>query len=221
MSGRRGGRARRSVSNDESPEPEPKRKRASQQPSTSQETADSDDYEPGSWECSVCTYRNRYEAFKCEVCEARKGTSTRKPRLNQSVVIQQQALVHSLAVQQQHTSLLPTYSHGKAGMRTAAPASRRAATTPRRRCPCGRPKRTPKEKKEKERPLVPIPEHLIVRSSAKKRSITVNGFTVTITEFEARKPPAKRTPDPKKREPKKGGGACMIPPAYLFPFCCL
>ncbi|KAI6195561.1 hypothetical protein M3Y99_01901200 [Aphelenchoides fujianensis] len=203
MSGRRGGRARRSVSHDESPEPEPKRKRASQQPSTSQETADSDDYEPGSWECSVCTYRNRYEAFKCEVCEARKGTSTRKPRLNQSVVIQQQALVHSLAVQQQQTSLLPPTVARKsrnADSRSRFSPGSNDSSSP---VPVRPSKRTPKEKKEKERLLVPIPDHLIVRSSAKKRSITVNGFTVTITEFEARKPPAKRTPDPKKREPKK------------------
>ncbi|KAI6173690.1 RanBP2-type domain-containing protein [Aphelenchoides besseyi] len=101
MSGRRGRNRRSSSQDDESPEPEIKRtKRVSQQQSTSQEAVDSDDYEPGSWECSVCTFRNRYEAFKCEMCESRKGTSTRKPRLNQTVVIQQQALAHSLVVQQ-------------------------------------------------------------------------------------------------------------------------
>lgn len=27
--------------------------------------------EPGSWECTVCTFRNRYEAFKCEICDTR------------------------------------------------------------------------------------------------------------------------------------------------------
>ena len=31
----------------------------------------------GSWDCSFCTYRNRSEAFKCEMCNIRKGTSTR------------------------------------------------------------------------------------------------------------------------------------------------
>ena len=30
---------------------------------------DSDDI--GSWECTVCTYRNRFEAFKCEMCDTR------------------------------------------------------------------------------------------------------------------------------------------------------
>jgi len=31
----------------------------------------------GKWECSVCTYNNKAEAFKCEMCDTRKGTSTR------------------------------------------------------------------------------------------------------------------------------------------------
>ncbi|CAG0889301.1 unnamed protein product [Cyprideis torosa] len=35
-----------------------------------------------SWDCSVCTYKNRPEAFKCSMCDTRKGTSTRKPRPN-------------------------------------------------------------------------------------------------------------------------------------------
>lgn len=47
--------------------------------------------EAGYWDCSVCTYRNNAEAFKCEICDVRKGTSTRKPRLNAQVVEQQKA----------------------------------------------------------------------------------------------------------------------------------
>ncbi|XP_020790871.2 YY1-associated factor 2-like [Boleophthalmus pectinirostris] len=34
----------------------------------------------GHWDCSVCTFRNSAEAFKCLMCDVRKGTSTRKPR---------------------------------------------------------------------------------------------------------------------------------------------
>uniref|UniRef100_A0A0K0D7V5 RanBP2-type domain-containing protein n=1 Tax=Angiostrongylus cantonensis TaxID=6313 RepID=A0A0K0D7V5_ANGCA len=30
-----------------------------------------DDCDAGSWECTVCTYRNRFEAFKCEMCDTR------------------------------------------------------------------------------------------------------------------------------------------------------
>ncbi|CAG2167541.1 unnamed protein product [Oppiella nova] len=43
------------------------------------------------WDCSVCTYRNSYEAFKCLMCDVRKGTSTRKPRINPEMVAQQVA----------------------------------------------------------------------------------------------------------------------------------
>lgn len=45
----------------------------------------------GSWDCSVCTYKNSPEAYKCEMCDVRKGTSTRKPRLNAQLVAQQVA----------------------------------------------------------------------------------------------------------------------------------
>ncbi|EPB77873.1 Zn-finger in Ran binding protein [Ancylostoma ceylanicum] len=59
-----------------------------------------DECDAGSWECTVCTYRNRFEAFKCEMCDTRKGTSTRKPRLNENVV-QMQKVVQNFVVQQQ------------------------------------------------------------------------------------------------------------------------
>jgi len=39
-------------------------------------------FEDTLWECSACTYRNNPEAFKCSMCGIRKGTSTRKPKLN-------------------------------------------------------------------------------------------------------------------------------------------
>jgi len=45
------------------------------------------------WDCSVCTFRNNAEAFKCSMCDVRKGTSTRKPRLNPDIVAAQQAQV--------------------------------------------------------------------------------------------------------------------------------
>ncbi|XP_038637150.1 YY1-associated factor 2 isoform X5 [Scyliorhinus canicula] len=31
----------------------------------------------GHWDCSVCTFKNSAEAFKCSMCDVRKGTSTR------------------------------------------------------------------------------------------------------------------------------------------------
>ncbi|BFZ08279.1 hypothetical protein BsWGS_11318 [Bradybaena similaris] len=47
--------------------------------------------EDGFWDCSVCTYKNSPEAYKCEMCDVRKGTSTRKPRINPQLVAQQKA----------------------------------------------------------------------------------------------------------------------------------
>ncbi|XP_068598805.1 RING1 and YY1-binding protein B [Brachionichthys hirsutus] len=47
--------------------------------------------EDGYWDCSVCTFRNTAEAFKCSICDVRKGTSTRKPRINSQLVAQQVA----------------------------------------------------------------------------------------------------------------------------------
>ncbi|XP_034031988.1 YY1-associated factor 2-like [Thalassophryne amazonica] len=43
----------------------------------------------GYWDCSVCTFRNSAEAFKCMMCDVRKGTSTRKPRPVSQLVAQQ------------------------------------------------------------------------------------------------------------------------------------
>ncbi|XP_062585070.1 RING1 and YY1-binding protein-like [Saccostrea cucullata] len=45
----------------------------------------------GSWDCSVCTFQNPAEAYKCEMCDVRKGTSTRKPRLSAQIAAQQVA----------------------------------------------------------------------------------------------------------------------------------
>jgi len=45
--------------------------------------------EDNDWDCSVCTYRNTEEAFKCLMCDVRKGTSTRKPRISPQIAAQQ------------------------------------------------------------------------------------------------------------------------------------
>ncbi|VDP31456.1 unnamed protein product [Schistosoma margrebowiei] len=52
--------------------------------------------EDDKWDCSVCTYINPKESYKCEICHTRKGTSTRKPRLNTQVVEQQQLIAQTI-----------------------------------------------------------------------------------------------------------------------------
>ena len=58
-----------------------RRKRSSQKGGADEDT----------WDCSVCTFKNNAEAFKCSMCGTSKGTSTRKPRLNPDIVAFQQA----------------------------------------------------------------------------------------------------------------------------------
>jgi cobalamin biosynthesis Mg chelatase CobN len=43
----------------------------------------------GWWDCSLCTYRNSAEKFKCEICDLRRGTSTRKPRCSTDTIVAQ------------------------------------------------------------------------------------------------------------------------------------
>lgn len=57
--------------------------------------SDSDDddltEEENAWACSVCTYRNSSDAFKCQMCDVRKNFSSRKPRINPKLLVQQVA----------------------------------------------------------------------------------------------------------------------------------
>jgi len=63
------------------------------------------------WDCSVCTFRNTAEAFKCLMCNVRKGTSTRKPRLNSALVSAQQIQLPGSS--NQHGSKSSKLSRGK------------------------------------------------------------------------------------------------------------
>uniref|UniRef100_A0A7E4VX05 RanBP2-type domain-containing protein n=1 Tax=Panagrellus redivivus TaxID=6233 RepID=A0A7E4VX05_PANRE len=82
------------------------------------------------WDCTACTFANRFEAFVCDICGTRKGTSTRKPRLNPNVV-QQQALAQALALsqdkekrrQQRNSSRVEKNAGGGAGSRPSSAAS--------------------------------------------------------------------------------------------------
>lgn len=63
-----------------------------------------------SWDCSVCTYKNTAGAFKCQMCDTRKGTSTRKPKINQQQIVIHQAsqqLNQSLARKQKSPRQTP------------------------------------------------------------------------------------------------------------------
>lgn len=39
---------------------------------TDESEPEPEDYDPtASWDCTVCTFKNRFEAFKCEICDTR------------------------------------------------------------------------------------------------------------------------------------------------------
>ncbi|KAM0729090.1 YY1-associated factor 2 [Formica fusca] len=137
------------------------------------------------WDCSVCTFRNTAEAFKCLMCDVRKGTSTRKPRINPQLVAQQVA-------QQQYVPLLkPGKKEGSGGggggggsTTSGVKEKERKMDKPRRK------NRHPPRLKN------------IDRSTAQTNEVTVNNVTVTITEY---KPKVKKGSDQSSNASSEGG----------------
>ncbi|CEF61786.1 Zinc finger, RanBP2-type domain-containing protein [Strongyloides ratti] len=57
-----------------------------------------------SWSCPVCTFINKPKDFKCQMCQCRKGTSTRKATINDDI-IKQQAQVEKLITKNHQASV--------------------------------------------------------------------------------------------------------------------
>ncbi|CAL8077976.1 unnamed protein product [Orchesella dallaii] len=115
------------------------------------------------WDCSVCTFRNTAEAFKCAMCDVRKGTSTRKPRLNPQLVAQQ--------VAQQLTASVPKPARTDGSKEREKKSHNNSTGTPEER-----------QKKKKIRNIRPRLKN-IDRSQVHCQPVTVNNVTVVITEF--------------------------------------
>ncbi|CAK9290010.1 unnamed protein product [Gordionus sp. m RMFG-2023] len=49
-----------------------------------------------SWDCTICTFKNANNTFTCQMCDTRKGTSTRKPRLSTQTLAQQVSAAKSV-----------------------------------------------------------------------------------------------------------------------------
>ncbi|CAO2606030.1 RING1 and YY1-binding protein, partial [Lemmus lemmus] len=110
----------------------------------------------GFWDCSVCTFRNSAEAFKCSICDVRKGTSTRKPRINSQLVAQQ--------VAQQYATPPPPKKEKKEKVE--------------------KPDKEKPEKDKDISPSVTKPRLKNVdRSTAQQLAVTVGNVTVIITDF--------------------------------------
>ncbi|KAL9854001.1 LOW QUALITY PROTEIN: YY1-associated factor 2 [Geothlypis trichas] len=134
----------------------------------------------GYWDCSVCTFRNSAEAFKCLMCDVRKGTSTRpsitiqltkrkslagKPRPVSQLVAQQ--------VPQQFVP--PTQSKKEKKDKVEKEKSEKETTSK-------------KNSHKKTRPRLKN----VDRSSAQHLEVTVGDLTVIITDFKekTKSPPA-------------------------------
>ncbi|XP_014288819.1 YY1-associated factor 2 isoform X2 [Halyomorpha halys] len=113
------------------------------------------------WDCSVCTYRNTAEAFKCLMCDIRKGTSTRKPRINPQLVAQQ---------------AVPQFSPGPFKVFKKEGGKEKSLK-----------RRTTTDSKGLKKSWHPPRLKNVDRSSAQTREITVNNVTVIITEYKAKK----------------------------------
>lgn len=116
------------------------------------------------WDCSVCTYRNTAEAFKCLMCDVRKGTSTRKPRLNAQLVAQQ---------------LGPSSGRRGAGSRLRAGAGSPVGGS----SAGGGEEGGGRHSHGQGRPRLKN----VDRSSGQQRAVTVNNVTVIITEFQPKR----------------------------------
>ncbi|KAF3855070.1 hypothetical protein F7725_023125 [Dissostichus mawsoni] len=116
----------------------------------------------GYWDCSVCTFRNTAEAFKCMICDVRKGTSTRKPRPVSQLVTQQ--------ANQQFAS--PTLPKKEKKEKSEKDKSDKDPTLK-------------KKSHKKTRPRLKN----IDRSSAQHLEVTVGDLTVIITDFKEKAKP--------------------------------
>ncbi|XP_066997147.1 RING1 and YY1-binding protein isoform X2 [Anabrus simplex] len=121
------------------------------------------------WDCSVCTYRNTAEAFKCLMCDIRKGTSTRKPRINPQLVAQQVA---------QQYSPTPPKTNKKEGVFKEGSGGKESAAKEK-----PEKKNSGPENKSVKKSWYPPRLKNVDRSTAQTREVTVNNVTVFITEY--------------------------------------
>ncbi|XP_072340490.1 YY1-associated factor 2 isoform X8 [Scyliorhinus torazame] len=147
----------------------------------------------GYWDCSVCTFKNSAEAFKCSMCDVRKGTSTRPSQGKPPV---------SITTSKSHPGR-PTRSN-PSSMKPRPVSQLVAQQVSQQFASPTQPKKEKKDKGEKEkneketvskknshkktRPRLKN----VDRSSAQHLEVTVGDLTVIITDFKekARSAPA-------------------------------
>ncbi|XP_051886568.1 YY1-associated factor 2 isoform X3 [Pristis pectinata] len=124
----------------------------------------------GYWDCSVCTFRNSAEAFKCSMCDVRKGTSTRQSfgRTAKQPGFPRKPRPVSQLVAQQVTQQFASPTQPKKEKKDK-----------------GEKEKTEKEVVSKKKSHKKIRPRLknVDRSSAQHLEVTVGDLTVIITDF--------------------------------------
>ncbi|XP_051886567.1 YY1-associated factor 2 isoform X2 [Pristis pectinata] len=138
----------------------------------------------GYWDCSVCTFRNSAEAFKCSMCDVRKGTSTR-PSQGKPLV--------SITTSKSHPGR-PTRSN-PSSMKPRPVSQLVAQQVTQQFASPTQPKKEKKDKGEKEKTEKEVVSKKkshkkirprlknVDRSSAQHLEVTVGDLTVIITDF--------------------------------------
>ena len=137
------------------------------------------------WECTICTYKNNPEAFKCIMCGVSKGTSTRKSRINPDhlAVQVQQALLPPPPVQKPRANS----SFGESSSSLEESGQGPSSSHKKKSTPKGRKPKTTKARSQLEN---------IDPSTATTMDITVDNVTIPITEYKLKK----TTPSDTSRE---------------------
>ncbi|XP_059582001.1 YY1-associated factor 2 isoform X1 [Alligator mississippiensis] len=132
----------------------------------------------GYWDCSVCTFRNSAEAFKCMMCDVRKGTSTRTRSVARSQVVlwRKPRPVSQLVAQQVTQQFVPPTQSKKEKKDKVEKEKSEKETASKKNC------------HKKTRPRLKN----VDRSSAQHLEVTVGDLTVIITDFKekTKSPPA-------------------------------
>lgn len=127
--------------------------------------------EDNDWDCSVCTYRNTEEAFKCLMCDVRKGTSTRKPRISPQIAAQQY-------------NPAPTKNKKEGGIKEGGPVKEGGGKERSEK------KNSTQGTKAGKKTRHPPRLKNVDRSTAQTWEVTVNNVTVVVTEY---KPKSKKS----------------------------
>lgn len=119
--------------------------------------------EEESWDCTVCTFKNSAEAFRCEMCQTRKGTSTRKPKLNPQIVEEQNLIARAIIKERQEESGEPNrrryQRHSGNGASSSSSLKNSSILRP------------------------TFPRNAVDRTCPQQFEVFANGFSVVITEY--------------------------------------